>query len=170
METGRGAYSWVMARSVRALGVVLLALLGACESPTTPDPLSEPCMQTYEFGNLGCARFVLVLPPEVQDVPTTLYWEAKWVSEGENQFTQMRFRGDPRSRILEIKRWHSRADGPLEIRIESVVYDADSAPEPPGGHFPVLAGDSASYPVSFTPVGSVPPADTIQLTAVSPEG
>jgi hypothetical protein len=106
---------------------------------------------------------VVLLPDSVDEVPTTLSWSAHWDLDGEDGSATMPFVGDPLSRVLEIRRWRSPPAGPEQIDLVTRIFDQANAPLPRGERFPLFAMDSATYTVTFTPVGSVPVPDTIRL-------
>lgn len=143
---------------------------GACSRTLTgrgEDP--EACPQTYEFGNHGCARLVVMVEPPPQPWPTSGYrWDVRAVPARDNSGADVAFslRPGPGEIPLGLIRWHSPAPGTgdtASVWVSARMLE-DPRPIQVGVPLPVFAADSVLHVARFAPVGSRPPVDTVRLT------
>lgn len=158
-----------MARS--ALTAILLLLgLSSCVGLTDPDEDDSTCPQTYEFGNHGCAKLVVlpgILPPQS---PSPYVWKVS--AQGESAAT---FEAGRDSWPEEV-RLHLTLMSPLpgDADVDSVTVVAeildDSGPRDVGVPLLLVAVDSVRLSVRFAPVGGRPTVDTVRLGLSAPSG
>ncbi|HYH79137.1 MAG TPA: hypothetical protein VEX86_05050, partial [Longimicrobium sp.] len=70
-------------RAARHLALAALLVLAAgCRSSTGDEPLAESaaCPQTFEFGNHGCARLVVVFEQPAAPLPSAYIYDVRAVS------------------------------------------------------------------------------------------
>lgn len=141
------------------------SLVAGCDSPVAPG--SEPCPQTYEFGNYGCARFVVHLTYPPQPWPDSRRFDLRVHTSGSGDevlFQESRPSEGPN--LITVTRWLPPPEGAgdtLSVWIRAAILE-DPRPIVVGVPLPVFASDSTFHLARFSPVGSVPAVDTIRLT------
>jgi len=150
-----------------AVGSLALAFLG-CRAVTgaeREDPAR--CPQTYEFGNVGCARFVALVdgpasPPrayrvDVRAVP----------ARPQSGFDMAVASGTALGAVpLQLTRWLQGASGTgdtVTVWLVARMLD-DAGPIVVGVPLPTVAAESTVRVVRFTPVGARVPVDTVHFT------
>jgi hypothetical protein len=139
----------------------------ACDSPATPEEL-KPCPQTFEFGNYGCARVVVMVEGSLESWPELRVWDVRVIPRRANTAasTNWSFAPGPGAHLITLKRWYYRDEDQLvdtlSVTIKAELHsarrhgDAVQAVE-------LFAADSAHHVMRFVPVGSTPPVDTVRL-------
>ena len=146
-----------------ALLIVTLAGAGACREPTKPVFDPTRCQQTYEFGNFGCSRvIVLVTPPS--ELPSAYRYNVRGIPARdtgfESVFSQPSQAG---SNELYFIQWSPVTEDTLSVWVVARVLD-QSEPVVVGVPLPVFAADSVLRVIRFAPVGSKAPVDTVRLS------
>lgn len=142
-------------------------LLAACEPSTGLDDGDGPCRQTYEFGNHGCARIVVMVQGPPRPWPALYYWDVRAVPARAGSGADLSLAPHPDSGAvpLHLIRWHPPEPGSgdsASVWVSARLL-ADSQPNP-GGGLAVFAADSVLHVARFAPVGETPPVDTVWLT------
>lgn len=141
-------------------------LLAGCEGmlPTRESP--EVCHQTYEFGNYGCARLVVVVEGPPQPWPLGPRWDVRAVSAREGTGANDAFapHPGPGATSLRLIRYHMPAPGSEDTASVWVTARMLEHIEGVGVPFPVFAADSVLHVARFAPVGGRAPEDTVRLT------
>lgn len=154
--------------SCAALVLSLTTLtLTACESVTESEFNSAACPQTFEFGNDGCARYVVLVDAPSGTWPSTYRWVARVSSiDSVLVFTDIEEGLEREPVHVRITRdwslWRTTEDT-VSLWV-SVKLLEEPQPIQVGVPLPVFAADSTLRIVRFTDVGKVPPVDTIRLT------
>jgi hypothetical protein len=163
--------------------LALATLLVACDAtPVSPrrDPpdstrvvtldVSQPCPQTYEFGNYGCARIVVLLSPPPGSLPPLyrLDIRAHWATPP-NSVAGLVAATDQNPaltpRLFDITLWDRRLVPPgdtASLWLSARILE-DVRPVVIYVPLPVFPADSVLRPIHFAPVGSVPRPDTLQF-------
>jgi hypothetical protein len=157
-------------RSIILLQLSALAL-AACHGPSPIEPPGDRCLQTYEFGNFGCARIVAVatLPPAPW--PESYRYDVK-VKSADPMLGSMAYYPGSTARdtiALTLTRFSPPAPAAgdtMSVWVVAKLLDQTNpiANEP----LPVFAADSALRLVHFAAVGSTPVPDTVHLTLSRP--
>ncbi len=145
------------------------AVLAACGSPTASD-LTRACPQTYEFGNYGCARIVLIVQEPAKPWPR-IRWDARVepdsvVPGGGASGPPFSYWSEyaPRKVLDVIWQWPPYPQGGDTASAWIVVKMLeDPRPVVVGVPLEVFAADSALRLLHFSPVGTVPRPDTVRL-------
>lgn len=141
-------------------------LLSGCEGmlPTRENP--EVCNQTYEFGNHGCARLVVVVEGPPQPWPLGPRWDTRAVParEGTGADLSLVPNPGPGAVPLRIIRYHMPARGSEDTASVWVTARMLEHVQGTGVPFPVFAADSVLHVARFAPVGGRAPEDTVRLT------
>ena len=135
------------------------------------DPFFGPCPQTYEFGNYGCARFVVHVTPPAGDLPPLYRVDvrARWIDSARTTATLPGNRGNGppfRPTRLTITLWGPgfvQSGDTASVWVIGRILE-DVRPIQVGVPLPVFAADSVLHKARFAGVGAVPPVDTIRLT------
>ena len=157
--------------AIQLLLCLSVAALPGCDSGNGFDPLDpldqrEPvrCVQTYEFGNFGCARVFV----QVDGPPTP--WPALYRGDirvvpirQQTGLSLARMEGLEDTR-LEVLRWQPAAPGTGDTVAVWVVARMLDLRGPLGPTLPIFAADSVRHVLRFTAVGQRPPVDTVRLT------
>jgi hypothetical protein len=142
------------------------ALLAGCEGmlPRADDP--TVCNQTYEFGNHGCARLVVVVEGPPQPWPVIPRWDVRAVSarEGTGANDAAAASAGPGVTSLRLIRYHMPAPGSEDTASVWVTARMLEHVQAVGVPLPVFAADSVLHVARFAPVGSRAPEDTVRLT------
>ncbi len=143
--------------------MVLLLSLGACGVLTGPEVRDDTCPQTYEFGNYGCARLVVLPGSFPAAAPSPYRWkvgaEGQWVGTfkaGRNSL--------PEEVQLHVTLWLPLpgGDDTTTVTVFAEARD-DSGPVVVGVPLPLFAVDSVRQTVRFAAVGERPDTDTVRL-------
>jgi hypothetical protein len=146
-----------------ALLIVAVADAGACREPTRPafDPTN--CQQTYEFGNFGCSRIIVLVTPPAE-LPSAYRYNVRGVpartTDLEPVFANP---SHPGSNELYFIQWSARTEDTLSVWVVARVLDR-SEPIVFNTPLPVVAADSVLRVIRFAPVGSKAPVDTVRLS------
>jgi len=158
----------MMMKPLRLCAILCAMMLaGGCRLFTgSEDP--EACQQTYEFGNSGCARLVLIVEPPPQPWPSFYRWDARATParEGTGADVGHAARPGPGMVPIQLTRWHHVTPGSgdtASVWVSARLLE-DPRPIQPGVPLPTYAADSVLHVVRFAPVGSRPPVDTVRLT------
>lgn len=151
------------------VGAFLLGLPG-CGLITGPDGDDGSCPQSYEFGNYGCARLVVLLGPLPADAPLPYRWKVSAQGESVETFEAGRSSW-PEEVELHLTFWLPlpAGDEADTVTVVAEVRD-DSGPIMVGVPLPLFAVDSVRYGVRAAPVGERPPVDTVRLTPSTVSG
>lgn len=148
------------------LGTMLLAA-GCGETPTDQAD-SGTCPQTYEFGNYGCARIVVMVEGPPQPWPAFYRWDVRAVPAREGSGGDVAFSPRPDTGMvpLQVTRWHSPGPGSEDTASVWVAARLLEDPRPiqSGVPLPTFAADSVLHVARFARVGERPPTDTVWLT------
>lgn len=140
--------------------------VGGCNLFTGAEEDPERCNQTYEFGNSGCARMVVIYQPPPKPWPQGYRWDVRVRTAREGTGADASFAQAPDSlgTPLKLIRWHPPEPGSEDTSsvwvIARLLEDTRAVNVP----LPVFAADSVLHVARFAPVGSRPPVDTIHLT------
>jgi hypothetical protein len=145
-------------------------MLGAagCELLTRNEDDPERCNQTYEFGNSGCARLVVIVQPPPRPWPSGYRWDVRTRPAREGTGTDVAFPPSPDSGANQVRLIRRMPHDAGSRDTASVWVTArmleDPRPIQPGVPLPVFAADSVVHVARFAPVGSYAPVDTVRLT------
>jgi hypothetical protein len=145
------------------------AMLGAaCDPATALEEDDGTCQQTYEFGNYGCARIVVMVQGPAQPWPASYRWDVRAVPTRDGSGADVAFSVHPDTGavLLQLIRWSLPAPGSgdtASVWVAARLLD-DPRPIQPGVPLPVFAADSVLHVARFAPVGWRPPVDTVWLT------
>ena len=155
-------------RDLTSSPVCLLAVLVAAAScnPFT-DPQSDlNCPQTYEFGNSGCARLLVILDGPPLPWPASYRWSVRALP-ADSVLQVFALGPDPVAGQVPLKvtLWLPLAQGvdTASLWVVAKLLD-DSGPIVVGVPLPVFAADSTLHPTVFVPVGERARTDTIHLS------
>lgn len=156
---------WLARRAVLC-GAVIVA--GACSLLTGSDEDPTVCRQTYEFGNYGCARLVVIVNPPPQPWPVGYRWDVRAVPAREGTGTDQAVSSRADTGGVELRLIRRMQPDPGSQDTASVWVRGqmlhDTRPWPVGVPLPVVAADSVLHAARFAPVGARPPVDTVRLT------
>jgi hypothetical protein len=157
-----------------ACGALVWALLWAAGCERAPTDLAESaaCPRTYEFGNYGCARLVVIIQGPPQPWPERYLWDVRAVParEGTGADLALAPRPDTGTVQIHVTRWHSPAPGSQDsasVWVSARMLE-DPRPVQTGVPLQVFAADSVLHVARFAAVGSTPPTDTVRLTLRRP--
>lgn len=157
-----------MMKSVARRAILCGAMFGAagCSLLTGSDEDPAVCRQTYEFGNYGCARMVVIVEPPPQPWPVGYRWDVRAVAarEGTGTDETVSSRPDTGAVPLRLIRRMQADPGSQDTASVWVVAKMLEDTRAIGVPLPVFAADSLLHVARFAPVGSRPPVDTIRLT------
>ena len=154
------------------------AMLGAilwvagCNLFTGREDDPTRCNQSYEFGNFGCARMVVIYQPPPKPWPPQPWpqqgyrWDVRVraARPGTGADESVSQTPDSLGTPLKMIRWSQPEPGSEDTSsvwvIARLLDDNRSVNVP----LPVFAADSVLHVARFAPVGSRPPVDTIRLT------
>lgn len=143
-----------------------IGLLGAACRSTTDPSNDGTCQQTYEFGNYGCARFVVLMEGPPEPWPVSRRWNVRLVPIND-PFAGDATANDPKPgpNSLEYSRsvLAGNARDTMSVYIKGTMFDDSPAARLPGA-LRVFAADSVRLLMRITPVGSRPDVDTVRLT------
>jgi hypothetical protein len=153
----------VLARCVLLSAAVWVA---GCNPFTGAEEDPARCNQTYEFGNFGCARIVVVYQPPPRPWPQGYRWDVRVRAAREGTGADAIFAQAPDSlgTPLKLIRWYPPEPGSQDtssVWVVARLLEDHGAVNVP---LPVFAADSVLHVARFAPVGSRPPVDTIRLT------
>lgn len=141
--------------------------VAGCNLFTGREEDPERCNQTYEFGNYGCARMVVIYQPPPRPWPQEGWrWDVRVraARAGTGADESVSQAPDSLGTPLELIRWSQPDPGSRDTSSVWVIarlledYRAVNVP------LPTFAADSVLHVARFAPVGSYPSVDTIRLT------
>ena len=144
-------------------------LVSSCRAPTDNEAKAweGPCPQTYEFGNYGCARFVILADFGVSEWPGTSRGFFGAILDGGSvgsSAMQLPPAGEHVVRLIVTDfAGYSRSPAADSIWLRGTVID-HAGPIVIGGGPQVLARDSVRRAMRWTAVGTRPVVDTVRLT------
>lgn len=157
-----------MIRRASPLALALALGLAACGLFTGPDADDDACPQTYEFGNYGCARLVVIPGALPADAPTRTRWKIS--TDGPPGLEGLAFGTIVPDtiplRLTMMAPLRTGADT-AAVTVIAEVRD-DSGPIVLNVPLPLVAIDSARLTVRFAQVGARPDVDTVRLDLRSP--
>lgn len=158
---------------MRSIALTLLPALAlaACHDPSPIESAGDRCMQTYEFGNYGCARIVAVATLPSAPWPVSYRYDVKVMSANPMIVTTAYYPGSVvRDTVaLTLTRYSSPPPGAGDTMSVWVVAKLLDQTHPVASvPLPVFASDSVLYLAHFAPVGSAPVPDTVRLTLTRP--
>lgn len=148
--------------------VAVLAGAAACRFITgDEDEDNSICPQTYEFGNFGCARMVVVVEGPPTPWPSLYRFDVRAIPLRTNAGFEYGFApSDSVGSIpLQVTRWDRGAQAPddtVTVWVVARMLDDGYAIQT-GRPIPTVAADSALHVLTFAAVGARPPVDTIRL-------
>jgi hypothetical protein len=150
-----------------AVFVLLLSLLpSGCRLTTAVREDDRVCRQTYEFGNYGCARVLVMFEDPTAPAPASYRYDVRAVPANDRDgSTPSAFAPNPGPGAvpLQLTLWSPlRAGDTLSVWVVARKLE-DPRPVVVGVPLPVFAADSALRVLRFAPVGSVPKTDTVRL-------
>ena len=88
-------------------------LCAGCEPGMGLDEDDGSCPQTYEFGNFGCARIVVMVQGPPEPWPVSYQWDVRALPAREGTGTDLALAPRPDSGAvpLHLTRWHPPAPG-----------------------------------------------------------
>lgn len=154
----------------RAVCGLLCAMLwaAACERDIPTELVeSDACAQTYEFGNYGCARLVVMVQGPPQPWPTGRRWDVRAAAARQGTGADLALAAHPDTGAVSLGliRWHRPAPGSEDT---ASVWVSARLLEDTGAKLTVFAADSVLHVARFAPVGSPPSVDTVRLTLRRP--
>lgn len=159
-----------MSKSLARPVLLCAAMLGVagCELFTRNEDDPERCNQTYEFGNYGCARIVVIFQPPPKPWPAGYRWDVRAWGARESSGAGDAVASYPDTLPVPLKLIRrtepdagSRDTASVWVRGQMLQ---DTPPWPVGVPLPVFAADSVLHVARFAPVGSYAPVDTVRLT------
>lgn len=143
-----------------------VSLAAASCNPFT-DPQSDlNCPQTYEFGNSGCAKLLVILDGPPLPWPALYRWSVRALS-ADSALQIFALGPDPvNGQVpLRVTLWLPLAQGvdTASLWVVAKLLD-DRGPIVVGVPLPVFAADSTLHPTLFAPVGERARTDTIRLS------
>lgn len=180
-----------MASKLRIASIVLAVLCASCESggtevtevpprerPDTMPPaldLARPCDRWYYQGDSGCARIVVILKAPAEPLPTLYRLQVKsWFANPRDEAALAPTTDqNPRLHPLMMTVMRRNYSQPPPVPDTASIWVIarlleDVRPVQVGVPLPVFAADSVLITSKFTPVGSVPRVDTVQLVLKRP--
>jgi hypothetical protein len=157
-----------MTRWIARRGLVCAVLWTAgCGLVPTDSAEDGTCQQTYEFGNYGCARLVVIVEGPPQPWPAVRRVDVRAVPAREGTGSDVALAPFPDTGAvpLGLIRWHAPAPGSgdtASVWVSARMFDDRSARLTP------FAADSVLHVARFAPVGSRAPLDTVWLTLRRP--
>ena len=155
-----------LARSVVLCGAVLAA--AGCHLLTGSEDDPTVCFQTYEFGNFGCARLVVIAEPPPQPWPVGYRWDVRALPAREGTGTDVTFSSSPDTgavalRLIRRMPPDAGSEDTASVWVRAQMLE-DPRPVLVGVPLRVVAADSVLHVARFAPVGGRPPVDTVRLT------
>ncbi|HVD06167.1 MAG TPA: hypothetical protein VNB89_09125 [Gemmatimonadaceae bacterium] len=151
--------------------VALAATLTACHAATTTGRRDDACVQTYEFGNYGCAHIVALIDLPPRPWPDAYRYDVRATSIGASAGATSSYSADvtqhavPLTLTLMAEPPSGTGDTLSVWVVAKMLDDTDHAP---GRPLPVFAADSVMKVVHIAPVGSTPSPDTVRLSLHRP--
>lgn len=161
------------ARAAALLSLAAAVASGAaCRAATGPRSDAAACPQTYEFGNYGCARVVVVVAGPPVALPASYRFVVSATAVGAAAAGGPTASESPAALgtvRLQLTRWFPPAAGgdTISAWVAARVLD-DPRPIVAGVPLPTFAADSVLRVLRFAPVGAVPPVDTVRLALRRP--
>jgi hypothetical protein len=156
----------LLARLAVACGAMLWT--AGCEEMLAVADSDDPaaCHQTYEFGNYGCARLVVVVDAPPQPWPAAYRWDTRAVPAREGTGTDLSLVPNPAPGAVPLRLIRHEQPAPGTGDSASVWVSARMLEDTRavGTPLPVFAADSVLHVARFAPVGSTAPEDTVHLT------
>ena len=154
-------------KGFQALLCICGTLLG-CSSPTMPED-RKPCPQSYEFGNYGCSRVVVIVDGPADSWPELRAWDVRVTPRRSNTAASANwsYSPGPGANVITLTRAFYRDDDKavdtLGVTVKAALYTGRRYGEAihPAEIFAI---DSAFHIMRFVPVGSTPPTDSVRLT------
>lgn len=157
--------------SARSLKIAAVMLATACSSSVEPNVDDGTCPQTYEFGNYGCARAVVIVNvPLMLEMPVARRWDVRAVPLVAQQLLVggLAETPGPGANSLQLTRMLKAPTDPQDevpTWVTARILDDSNQRTSP---LPTVAIDSVLHVFKFAPVGSRPRVDTIYLTVRKP--
>ena len=145
-------------------------MAAACGSTVDPNVDDGSCRQTYEFGNYGCARLVVIVDTPSITLPAARRWDIRAVPvpNVSGLAGGIDYEAKPGTRLLEFIRFNRLPTDTLNEFPAWVTARVIDDSRPFTSPLPVLAIDSVLHVFKFAPVGSRPVLDTVRLTPRRP--
>lgn len=144
--------------------VVAALLVNSCNSNTEPVVDPALCPQTYEFGNYGCARIMVIVDAPSTPLPASHIWDLRVAPVDKSTGVGASYGDHPVAgeHLLQLTQFflpRVQIDTMTIWATARVIDVTDSRLKP----LPIFAGDSVMHIVRFAPVGTRPQVDTVRL-------
>lgn len=152
---------------IKLCALVMVGLMAsACNSNTEPAVDPSLCPQTYEFGNYGCARVVVLVDGPPEPLPAARRWSiaARLLTPDQGMVGGYSYDPGPGLHVLEFTRMFKMQNDTVDAMpawVSARVLDETLKNVSP---LPVIAADSVLHVFRFAPVGARPVVDTLHLT------
>ena len=145
--------------------VGVLSVLAAACNIVDPDPDPNVCQQTYEFGNYGCTRFVIIAEGPPQPWPATYRWDFRATPADSANASGNGFADHPLGgpATIHLVRYVPVATDTTSYWVRARILEVPS-PIQVGVPLRVFAADSVLRVARFAGVGQRPRVDTVRLT------
>jgi hypothetical protein len=148
-----------------------LAIVACTEPPTDLDRSRNPnCEQTYEFGNFGCTRMLLVVTPPDGIIPMqvmlTVMVEPLREHTGLNSYIDGNTSLDSLS--VNLIRWDSGQPSTDTVSVRVIARLLDRSGATASGPLPLLGVDTVHRVLQIAPVGALAPVDTVRIVLERP--
>jgi hypothetical protein len=156
----------LLARVALLSGPIVFA--AGCEDLVINGRFEDPfaCQQTYEFGNYGCARLVVIVEGPPQPWPAAYRWDTRAVPARDGTGTDLSLVPNPAPGVVSLRliRYEQPAPGSEDTASVWVSARMLEDTRAVGVPLPVFAADSVLHVARFAPVDGRAPEDTVRLT------